>query len=110
MVASGHPSSHPQVLVVPLNRRPLMPGVIMPVRVMDERLILEIEEMKARGQAYVGTFLKRTEGESENVDPSDNMHDVGTFAQVQSVIRIPDVSDTLKDEGDKDGEMSQVDV
>jgi len=82
----------------------------MPVRVMDERLILEIEEMKARGQAYVGTFLKRTEGESENVDPSDDMHDVGTFAQVQSVIRIPDISDTLKDEGDKDGEMSQVDV
>jgi Lon-like ATP-dependent protease len=77
---------------------------------MDERLILEIEEMKARGQAYVGTFLKRTEGESENVDPSDDMHDVGTFAQVQSVIRIPDISDTLKDEGDKDGEMSQVDV
>jgi Lon-like ATP-dependent protease len=38
------------------------------------------------------------------------MHDVGTFAQVQSVIRIPDISDTLKDEGDKDGEMSQVDV
>jgi len=87
-----------------------MPGVIMPVRVMDERLILEIEEMKARGQAYVGTFLKRTEGESENVDPSDDMHDVGTFAQVQSVIRIPDISDTLKNDGDKDGEMSQVDV
>jgi len=82
----------------------------MPVRVMDERLILEIEEMKARGQAYVGTFLKRTEGESENVDPSDDMHDVGTFAQVQSVIRIPDISDTLKDDGDKDGEMSQEDV
>ena len=79
-----------------------MPGVIMPVRVMDERLIQEIEEMKARGQAYVGTFLKRTEGESENVDPSDDMHDIGTFAQVQSVIRIPDISaDTLKDEDEK---------
>ena len=102
MVASGHPSSHPQVLVVPLNRRPLMPGVIMPVRVMDERLIQEIEEMKARGQAYVGTFLKRTEGESENVDPSDDMHDIGTFAQVQSVIRVPDISaDTLKNEDEK---------
>ena len=79
-----------------------MPGVIMPVRVMDERLIQEIEEMKARGQAYVGTFLKRTEGESENVDPSDDMHDIGTFAQVQSVIRVPDISaDTLKNEDEK---------
>jgi hypothetical protein len=26
MVSSGHPSSHPQVLTVPLPRRPLMPG------------------------------------------------------------------------------------
>jgi Lon-like ATP-dependent protease len=59
LVTSGHPSSHPQVLVVPLNRRPLMPGVIMPVRVTDERLIAEVEEMKQRGQAYVGTFLRR---------------------------------------------------
>ena len=50
----------------------------------------------------VGTFLKRTEGESENVDPSDDMHDIGTFAQVQSVIRVPDISaDTLKNEDEK---------
>ena len=120
MVTSGHPSSHPQVLVVPLNRRPLMPGVIMPVRVTDERLIAEVEEMKQRGQAYVGTFLRRrgdssaaamsassdsddgNADDSANVnwDPSDDMHDMGTFAQVQSVIRIPDIGETDED-GDK---------
>ena len=110
LVTSGHPASHPQVLVVPLNRRPLMPGVIMPVRITDERLIAEVEEMKDRGQAYVGTFLRKSEeaaaedgGESgANWDPSDDMHDMGTFAQVQNIIRIPDVGDALK-EG-KEGE------
>ena len=119
LVTSGHPSSHPQVLVVPLNRRPLMPGVIMPVRVTDERLIAEVEEMKRRGQAYVGTFLrrrgdsaaamsassdsddaKRSDDANVNWDPSDDMHDMGTFAQVQSVIRIPDIGETDED-GDK---------
>ena len=87
-----------------------MPGVIMPVRITDERLIAEVEEMKDRGQAYVGTFLRKSEeaaaedgGESgANWDPSDDMHDMGTFAQVQNIIRIPDVGDALK-EG-KEGE------
>jgi Lon-like ATP-dependent protease len=99
-----------------------MPGVIMPVRVTDERLIAEVEEMKQRGQAYVGTFLRRrgdssaaamsassdstdangSDDSSANVnwDPSDDMHDMGTFAQVQSVIRIPDIGETDED-GDK---------
>ena len=94
-----------------------MPGVIMPVRVTDERLIAEVEEMKQRGQAYVGAFLRRrgdstttaaasdesdgTRDESNvNWDPSDDMHDMGTFAQVQSVIRIPDIGETDED-GDK---------
>lgn len=129
LVSSGHPSSHPQVLVVPLNRRPLMPGVIMPVRVTDERLISEIEEMKSRGQAYVGTFLRRkdvggievsavTDNISDvdsdstvNWDPTDDMHSIGTFAQVQSVIRIPDIGEVDED-GDKilpdvDGEITK---
>ena len=89
-----------------------MPGVIMPVRITDERLIAEVEEMKDRGQAYVGTFLRKSEaaaaaaedgGESgANWDPSDDMHDMGTFAQVQNIIRIPDVGDALN-EG-KEGE------
>ena len=117
LVQSGHPSSHPQVLVVPLNRRPLMPGVIMPVRVTDERLIAELEEMKARGQAYVGTFLRKSASSSServssdtggggagerNWDPSDDMHDMGTFAQVQNIIRVPDIGGVVVVDADED--------
>ena len=128
MVSASHPSSHPQVLAVPLPRRPLMPGIIMPVKVTDEKLIAELEDMRNRGQAYVGAFLQRTDaassaskGEGEDVfdalsamkrtttsvgldgeemvdedeaDPADHMHDIGTFAQVHNIVRLPTDSTT----------------
>ena len=125
MVSAGHPSSHPQVLAVPLPRRPLMPGIIMPVKITDEKLIAELEDMRNRGQAYVGAFLQRSDEaiaamaktrhasdddddvfaglnkarttttmgldgeEEEERDPADHMHDIGTFAQVHNIVRIP---------------------
>jgi len=138
MVGAGHPSSHPQVLAVPLPRRPLMPGIIMPVKVTDAKLIAELEDMRNRGQAYVGAFLQRNassssssssktlddegdedifsslakktrttttmgpDGDEEEVeeldefevDPASDMHDVGTFAQVHNIVRIPDDTDS----------------
>jgi len=36
-----------------------MPGIIMPVRTFDMTLVAELEDMKKRGQAYVGAFLKK---------------------------------------------------
>ena len=33
------PPAHTSVLAVPLTRRPLMPGILMPVRIRDERLV-----------------------------------------------------------------------
>ena len=131
MVSASHPSSHPQVLAVPLPRRPLMPGIIMPVKVTDEKLIAELEDMRNRGQAYVGAFLQRTADDAErdgggdddddedvfekarrttttvgvdgevvedddglDADPADRLHDVGTFAQVHNIVRIPNDSTT----------------
>ena len=44
------------MLAVPLTRRPLLPGILMPVRVRSDRLVAELEEMKLRGQTYVGCF------------------------------------------------------
>jgi ATP-dependent Lon protease len=57
MVSAGHPSSHPQVLAVPLPRRPLMPGIIMPVKITDEKLIAELEDMRNRGTGVRGGVL-----------------------------------------------------
>ena len=38
-----------QVFAVPLTRKPLFPGTLMPVQVQDQRLINEIIELKRDG-------------------------------------------------------------
>lgn len=35
-----------EVFVVPLSRKPLFPGTLMPVQLRDRKLISEIQEMK----------------------------------------------------------------
>ena len=62
LVSSGHESMHRKVIAIPLDRRPIMPGIIMPVRTFDMTLVAELEDMKKRGQAYVGAFLKKERG------------------------------------------------
>ena len=59
MVSAAHPSSHPQVLAVPLPRRPLMPGIIMPVKVTDEKLIAELEAAMTHIMALLDAQYKR---------------------------------------------------
>ena len=45
-VTSVHDRREMQVLAVPLPRRPLFPGNIMPVSVQDPRLVKELLELK----------------------------------------------------------------
>lgn len=42
-------SPAPQVLAVPLPRRPLLPGGIMPVTVQSNELIKELVELRKQG-------------------------------------------------------------
>ena len=73
LVSSGHESMHRKVIAIPLDRRPIMPGIIMPVRTFDMTLVAELEDMKKRGQAYVGAFLKKERvKESQKEDNSDS--------------------------------------
>jgi Lon-like ATP-dependent protease len=139
------PPAHTSVLAVPLTRRPLMPGILMPVRIRDERLvrapphspvsthidaaslpgfphpvqIAELEEMRNRGQTYVGAFLLRDSaassepgdsataaaashgaspsGAEEDVNQAaaDHLHEIGTLAQVHNVFRLDAMSGSV---------------
>jgi len=127
--SSGHliPNSPEQryreVLAVPVSRRPLFPGGILPVMVTDNQIIKELVEIRRQGaQAYVGAFLRKSEnetgtgkeesstattlsmegllekdgggsgeaegGKKEEVLPlsADDVYDVGTFAQVHTIV------------------------
>ena len=72
LVSSGHESMHRKVIAIPLDRRPIMPGIIMPVRTFDMTLVAELEDMKKRGQAYVAFLKKERVKESQKEDNSDS--------------------------------------
>lgn len=100
-----------EVLAVPLARRPLFPGGIMPVMVTNNLLIKELIDIRRQGaQAYVGAFLRiagasssSSTNENEEAAPeamemeesmsssystedADSLHEIGTFAQVHTIV------------------------
>ncbi|KAK9906845.1 hypothetical protein WJX75_009027 [Coccomyxa subellipsoidea] len=106
LVPSSPELRHREVLAIPLPRRPLFPGNIMPVSVQNPKLVKELMELKrTSGQAYVGAFLRVSavspqgiEGvlQSESPASSDSagsaaeatdadLQTVGTFCQVHHI-------------------------
>jgi Lon-like ATP-dependent protease len=75
------------VLAIPLTRRPLFPGVLMPVTVDDPALVSRLAALKREGgQAYVGAFLRRGEGgEGGEEGGGTHLFSVGTLAQVHAI-------------------------
>ncbi|PNW82498.1 hypothetical protein CHLRE_06g281350v5 [Chlamydomonas reinhardtii] len=102
LVPSGPERRHHKVFVVELSRKPLFPGIYTPVIISkNEALVKEIMDVKKQGaHAYVGAFLKRPEpplgmtaaaavaaaGETEVRDAASHLYDIGTFAQVHTVL------------------------
>ena len=131
------------VLAVPLTRRPLFPGVLMPVTVDDPKLVAALRQAVAEsraaggGQPYVGAFLKReaaaaeggatstatttaaaplldlrtssggSQGSSSSSSLSaaaaDDLHEVGTFAQIHTLALSSSSSSGLEGDGEAGG-------
>ncbi|KAI8110459.1 hypothetical protein M9435_002133 [Picochlorum sp. BPE23] len=112
LVPSSPEQRYREVLSIPVTKRPLFPGVIMPVMVRDNRVIKELVDIRKQGaQAYVGAFLSKeaennngdanhsnenasqddfiiggeAAGDQQPLDP-DSLYNVGTFAQVHTVV------------------------
>jgi hypothetical protein len=89
--AFGDESPRPNKLIaLPITRRPLFPGLMSAVIVRDEKTTEAILKHAELGTSYVGTFLRSDNkpGEiPELITSVDQIHPVGTFAQVQSILR-----------------------
>ncbi|KAK2078600.1 hypothetical protein QBZ16_003440 [Prototheca wickerhamii] len=60
LVPAGPEQRYREVMAVPLARRPLFPGGIMPVIISDNHLIQTLfQQRKQNTQTYVGTFLRK---------------------------------------------------
>jgi Lon-like ATP-dependent protease len=79
------PEVYPQVMAIPIAKRPLFPGFYKAITIRDPNVAAAIQEMMKRGQPYVGAFLFKDENSDKDIIESvDDVHDVGVFAQITS--------------------------
>ncbi|SCU99902.1 LANO_0F04258g1_1 [Lachancea nothofagi CBS 11611] len=79
------PEVYPQMLALPISRRPLFPGFYKAVVISDERVMKAIKEMLERQQPYIGAFLlKNSNVDTDVIQSTTEVHDVGVFAQITS--------------------------
>lgn len=76
---------YPQILALPISRRPLFPGFYKAVVISDERVMKVIKEMLERQQPYIGAFmLKDSDMDVDVINDINDVHKVGVFAQITS--------------------------
>lgn len=92
------PESYPQVLALPIARRPLFPGFYKAVVIRNPNVVAAIKDMMKRGQPYLGAFLLKDENtDSDVITDINSVHQVGVFAQITSVFTAAGKDE--KDEG-----------
>jgi Lon-like ATP-dependent protease len=83
------PDVYPQVMAIPIAKRPLFPGFYKAVTVRDPHVVAAIQDMIRRGQPYIGAFLFKDENEDrDTIESIDEVHDVGVFAQITSAFPV----------------------
>ncbi|KAI1180724.1 lon protease [Nemania sp. FL0916] len=83
------PEVYPQVMAIPIAKRPLFPGFYKAITIKDPNVSAAIQEMIKRGQPYVGAFLFKDENADEDIirDPND-VYETGVFAQITSAFPV----------------------
>ncbi|KAL5051578.1 Lon protease-like protein, mitochondrial [Aspergillus fruticulosus] len=77
------PDVYPQVMAIPIAKRPLFPGFYKAITIRDPNVATAIQEMMRRGQPYVGAFLFKDENaDGDVIENTDDVYDTGVFAQV----------------------------
>ncbi|KAL4807404.1 Lon protease-like protein, mitochondrial [Aspergillus unguis] len=77
------PEVYPQVMAIPIAKRPLFPGFYKAITIRDPNVATAIQDMMKRGQPYVGAFLFKDENaDGDIIENTDDVYDVGVFAQV----------------------------
>ena len=77
------PDVYPQVMAIPIAKRPLFPGFYKAITIRDQNVAVAIQDMMKRGQPYVGAFLFKDENaDGDVIENLNDVYDVGVFAQI----------------------------
>ena len=83
------PEVYPQVMAIPIAKRPLFPGFYKAITIRDPNVSSAIQEMMRRGQPYVGAFLfKNEDSDKDVIEDVEDVHDVGVFAQITTAFPV----------------------
>lgn len=83
------PDVYPQVMAIPIAKRPLFPGFYKAITIRDPNVAQAIQEMMKRGQPYVGAFLFKDEASDKDIiESKDDVHEIGVFAQITSAFPV----------------------
>ncbi|ETW04663.1 ATP-dependent protease La, variant 14 [Aphanomyces invadans] len=95
----------PHVLVIPTHKRPLFPGVVLPMTITNPDVTKALAALRESGQKYVGVFLKKQGGkigaaskdemgftgmesqkDEDLVTDLSGIHHVGSYARIDNLI------------------------
>ena len=83
--ASDQVLNYPHVVVVPALRRPLFPGVVLPMTITNPELSKALLSLKEHNRPYVGVFLQKNP-EGSGISKLDDIHSVGSFARIDNIL------------------------
>ncbi|KAJ2721758.1 ATP-dependent Lon protease pim1 [Coemansia sp. Benny D115] len=88
------PENYPNVMMLPITRRPLFPSLYKSIQVQDPQVIGALRELVERGEPYVATFmLKDDENDVDSIKRTDEVHSVGVFSRIMSIYVSPNPED-----------------
>lgn len=82
------------VMITPLVRRPIFPGFFATHLIKDQRTIDAITANQTNGASYLGLFMRsddinNDESKAELITSVDQLHNIGSFAQIHNIIKGP---------------------
>ncbi|KAH3983341.1 Lon protease [Parastagonospora nodorum] len=88
-VSPAVPEVYPQLMAIPLLRRPLFPGFYKAITIRDRAVGEALLELVRRGQPYIGAFMfKEDSVDKDVIDDISEVHNVGTFCQVTNAFPV----------------------
>ncbi|KAJ1667777.1 ATP-dependent Lon protease pim1 [Coemansia sp. RSA 1813] len=88
------PDTYPNVMMLPITRRPLFPSLYKSIQVQDPQVIGALKELVERGEPYVATFmLKNDDKDVDSIKDMNEVHEVGVFSRIMSIYVSPNPED-----------------
>lgn len=83
----------PQVIALPITRKPLFPGFMVPLTITDEAMIEALTGLKRSLKPYLGVFMAKEAneegGEAIPLRDIGDVHRVGTLAHLAHQVPLP---------------------